>query len=76
MAIAHMEAHASEVPLALQEPWRLTRLKLSEKETLLARIRSDIRYKALMEIWLYLHVPLTFALIAALTAHIISIFYL
>jgi hypothetical protein len=29
-----------------------------------------------MDVWLYLHVPLTFALLAALTAHIISVFYL
>ena len=41
-----------------------------------ARLRRDVRYKALMDIWLYLHVPLTFALLAALTAHIISIFYM
>ena len=29
-----------------------------------------------MDIWLYLHVPLTFALLAALFAHIVSIFYM
>jgi hypothetical protein len=75
-AIAHMEGHARDVPAAIEDPWRQTRLKLGEKAALLARIRSDIRYKAMMEIWLYLHVPLTFALIAALTAHVISIFFL
>ena len=31
--------------------------------------------KALLEVWLYVHVPLTFALIAALTAHIVSVFF-
>jgi hypothetical protein len=76
MAIAHMEAHASEVPDAIAEPWRQTRLKLAEKSAVLRRVRADIRYKALMEVWLYLHVPLTFALIAALTAHIVSVFFL
>jgi hypothetical protein len=30
---------------------------------------------ALMEIWLYLHVPLSFALLAALTAHIVSVLF-
>ena len=70
-AIAHMQAHAREVPATLEEPWRQTRLKLEEKGALLQRIRADIRYKALMEVWLYLHVPLTFALLAALTAHIV-----
>jgi hypothetical protein len=28
-----------------------------------------------MDIWLYFHVPLSFALLAALTAHIISVFF-
>ena len=76
MAIAHMEAHANEVPDASAEVWRQTRLKLDEKAAVLQRLRGDIRYKALMEVWLYLHVPLTFALIAALIAHIVSVFFL
>jgi hypothetical protein len=76
MAIAHMEAHAKEVPDAIAEPWRQTRLKLDEKAAVLQRLRTDIRYKGLMEVWLYLHVPLTFALIAALIAHIVSVFFL
>ncbi|HTW50597.1 MAG TPA: hypothetical protein VME45_01730 [Stellaceae bacterium] len=50
--------------------------KLDEKAELVARVRRDIRLKALMDIWLYLHVPLTFALLAALIAHIVSVFYL
>jgi hypothetical protein len=29
----------------------------------------------MLEIWLYIHVPFTFALIAALTAHIVSVFF-
>ncbi len=48
---------------------------LERKDALLARVRNHLRLKALLEIWLYLHVPLTFALIAALGAHIISVFY-
>lgn len=76
LAIAHMEAHAREVPAPLADAWRQTRLKLEEKSAVLRRIRADIRYKALMEVWLYLHVPLTFALLAALTAHVISVFFL
>lgn len=48
---------------------------LTRKEAMLARVRKHLRYKALLEIWLYFHVPLTFALIAALIAHIISVFF-
>jgi len=48
---------------------------VGKKCSLLTMIRRDIQLKALMDIWLYLHVPLSFALLAALTAHIISVFY-
>lgn len=48
---------------------------LSRKAALLQRARRDLRYKALMDVWLHVHVPLTFALLAALIAHIVSVFY-
>ena len=45
------------------------------KQELLARVRRDIAYKARLDLWLYLHVPASIALLAALTAHIFSVFY-
>ena len=42
---------------------------------LLATVRRDIQLKALMDIWLRVHVPVTIALLVALTVHIISVFY-
>ncbi|MFA6219790.1 MAG: hypothetical protein WC692_08415 [Erythrobacter sp.] len=39
------------------------------------QIRRQMRTKAMLEIWLYFHVPLTIALLAALTAHVVSVFY-
>ena len=48
---------------------------LRQKQAALARLRAHLRIRALLEIWLYVHVPLTFALIAALSAHIISVFF-
>lgn len=50
-------------------------IALGRKQSLLAQIRRDLRYKAFMEVWLYLHVPLSFALLAALVAHIVSVFF-
>lgn len=41
----------------------------------LEQIRQQMRLKALLEVWLYVHVPATVALLAALTAHIVSVFY-
>jgi len=47
---------------------------ISQKRSLAHRLREDIRMQSLMRVWLYLHIPLTFMLLAALTAHIASVF--
>ena len=47
---------------------------LERKEAALAQARRHIRMKAQLELWLYIHVPVTLALLAALLAHIISVF--
>jgi len=41
---------------------------------ILRRIRRDIRLTGWLRLWLYVHVPLTIALIAALSAHILVTF--
>jgi len=53
---------------------RVTAL-LEKRREQLAQIRGALRIRALLEIWLFVHIPLTVALIAALTAHVISVFY-
>lgn len=75
-ALAGISEPAAGTALELEPAMRQVRLLLNEKAQLLARVRRDIRYKAMMDIWLYIHVPLSFALLAALIAHVIAIFYL
>lgn len=48
---------------------------LEKRRAQLRQIREALRIRALLEVWLFVHVPLTIALIAALTAHVISVFY-
>ena len=48
---------------------------LDKRSEQLAQIRGALRIRAMLEIWLFIHVPLTIALIAALTAHVISVFF-
>ena len=48
---------------------------LARKQETLAQARRHIRIRTILEIWLYVHVPVTFALLAALTAHIVSVFF-
>jgi hypothetical protein len=48
---------------------------LDEKSLTLEKARRYIRLRSLLEVWLFIHIPATIALIAALTAHIISVFF-
>ena len=48
---------------------------LEEKSATLAKARRHIRLRSLLEVWLFIHIPTTLALIAALTAHITSVFF-
>ena len=48
---------------------------LKRKQEVLITARRYARIRAMLEAWLYIHVPMTFALLAALTAHIVSVFF-
>jgi len=48
---------------------------LEKKAAALQRLRLYIQRRALLEIWLFVHIPLTFVLLAALAAHIVSVFF-
>ena len=48
---------------------------LERKAAALQRVRGYVQRRALLEVWLYVHIPLTFVLICALAAHIISVFF-
>ena len=45
------------------------------KQALVGRARQDVMHKARLELWLYFHVPLSIALLAALSVHIVSVFF-
>ncbi|MCT2401541.1 hypothetical protein [Novosphingobium mangrovi (ex Huang et al. 2023)] len=64
-------ARANEGDAAVERVEKL----LVRRKAQLERLRRHMRLKALLEVWLYVHVPATMALLAALTAHIISVFY-
>jgi hypothetical protein len=48
---------------------------MAHKETAVARARKDVKYKALLDFWLYFHAPLSIAFLVALVAHITAIFF-
>lgn len=75
-AIAHFDASAPDDSAALEDAWTQVRVLLHQKAALLDRVRRDISYKGMLDFWLYFHVPVAFMLLAALLAHIISVFFL
>lgn len=69
------DRYAGSVPVAEQP--ELTQLLASahQRNDLHDRLIHRQRYINLMEAWLYLHVPLSFALLVALAAHVIAVLY-
>ncbi len=59
----------------LQDTRRQILSRLTKKEDLLARLRRDIQLRSLLQIWLYIHVPFTLGSLAALVAHVVTVFY-
>ena len=62
-------------PRTDDDPFERVETLLTKKEALLAKLRRHLQLKSWLQAWLYIHVPATFALIAALTAHVISVFF-
>ncbi len=48
---------------------------LRKRSAQLGQIRRQMRLRALLEVWLFIHIPATIALLAALFAHVVSVFY-
>jgi hypothetical protein len=69
IATAQRGANSREAP-ALAKVEEL----MQRKAESLALARRQMHITAMLEAWLFVHVPATFALLAALTAHIVSVF--
>ncbi|MBL4828156.1 MAG: hypothetical protein JKY66_10690, partial [Spongiibacteraceae bacterium] len=50
-------------------------VRLCRRQTLLRKIRKDIQLQGWMQVWLFILIPLTIALLFALTIHIVSVFF-
>ncbi len=48
---------------------------LSRKSRLLSQARREVQLRAWLRLWLFAHVPLTFALLVALAGHVLSVFF-
>ena len=76
-AIKRLNRERRRVAKAGAEPANLDQIAglLDRKAEALTQARRHIRIRSVLEVWLKVHVPTTFALLAALTAHIVSVFF-
>lgn len=72
--ISHFAALMGSNDANLNASLRTAIEALNRRSELLERIRKDIRIRAMLDIWLMLHIPATIALITALTAHVVVVF--
>jgi hypothetical protein len=73
-ALREIERRSQSLPAAQQAAAQALYAALLKKSELLRRARRDIAYRGWLQLWLYVHVPLAIALLAALTAHVVSVF--
>jgi hypothetical protein len=73
-ALHRLEPLAQAATADQAEALAQVRLLLQRKAVVLALARRQVHITALLEAWLFVHVPATFALLAALTAHVASVF--
>jgi hypothetical protein len=67
-AMKRLGAHQDEVHRGVVD-------LLAKRREALARLHGHARRRAQLEAWLFVHVPVTLALIAALIAHVVSVFF-
>lgn len=74
-AAAELRRMRAYRPRIANDPLDKVDALLTRKEAMLGRMRRHLKLKSWLQAWLYIHVPVTFALIAALSAHIVSVFF-
>ena len=74
-AMAELRRLRNFRPRTDDDPFERVETLLTKKEALLAKLRRHLQLKSWLQAWLYVHVPATFALIAALSAHVFSVFF-
>lgn len=75
LAVQHLQALGASLGKSEAQLNRELYLAMVRKQALVQRAREEVMYRARMRFWLYFHVPLSLAMIAALVAHVLSVFF-
>ena len=63
------------MPAGEQEELRQLLVLSRQRRELHQRLLAQQRYRNQLEVWLYLHLPLSLALVALVAAHLIGVFF-
>jgi hypothetical protein len=74
-ALSSVREHLEEVGTESRDSARRLVELLASKIELVQTLNRDVRYQALLDLWLVLHVPLAFAAVASVAVHVIVVFY-
>ena len=74
-AVKKLHSLSKSIPVSQIKTHRELYTLMLRRESLIARARRDIMLRARLSGWLYVHVPLSIALLFALFAHITAIFF-
>ncbi len=74
-AAAPWAAELRHVPAGEQEELRQLLVLSRQRRELHQRLLAQQRYRNQLEVWLYLHLPLSLALVALVAAHLIAVLF-
>ncbi|MEY3882903.1 MAG: hypothetical protein RIS87_674 [Pseudomonadota bacterium] len=75
IAVAQLTLMGKDLPSEQRKPYRELYSIMVRRLSLVKRVRQDLMYRARLGFWLYIHVPFTIALLVAMMAHIIAVFF-
>lgn len=73
--LSRVQIDLSRIPETEREDYQRLAVISLQKMELQRRFVSQVRIKNILEAWLYIHLPISFAMLVALTVHIVSVIY-
>ncbi len=74
-AVQQLMLLGNDLPIEHRKLYRDLYSIMVRRESLVKRARQDLMYRARMGFWLYFHVPFAIALLMAMIAHVVAVFF-
>lgn len=75
IAVQKLTVLGNDLPTEQRKLYRELYSIMVRRQSLVKRARQDLMYRARLGFWLYFHTPFAVALLAAMVAHIIAVFF-